>query len=331
MKNFMSIALAAMMMASMSGCSGNSNSGGSSSAQQGEDKVHVGVVQIMEHTSLDTIRESFLDEMEALGYGEDKVEYDIQNAQGEQSNLSTICKKFVGDDVDLIVAIATPTAQTAAASTTDIPIVFSAVTDPVEAKLIQNPQQPEGNVTGTSDAIPVDEVMKLCQKLTPEVKAIGFLYTTSEINAQITAEKAMAEAEKMGYQTKLMTISEVSELQQAAQSLAEDVDAIYVPIDNTIAQAMQTLAQVGIDNQIPIYTGADSMVQDGGFATVGIEYTGLGKETAKIAAEVLEGTPVSELPVVTMEEFGTFINPETAKAIGVEIPEEIASQASMLS
>lgn len=331
MKKFMSIALAAMMMASMSGCSGNSNSGGSSSVQQGEDKVHVGVVQIMEHTSLDTIRESFLDEMEALGYGEDKVEYDIQNAQGEQSNLSTICKKFVGDDVDLIVAIATPTAQTAAASTTDIPIVFSAVTDPVEAKLIQNPQQPEGNVTGTSDAIPVDEVMKLCQKLTPEVKIIGFLYTTSEINAQITAEKAMAEAEKMGYQTKLMTISEVSELQQAAQSLAEDVDAIYVPIDNTIAQAMQTLAQVGIDNQIPIYTGADSMVQDGGFATVGIEYTGLGKETAKIAAEVLEGTPVSELPVVTMEEFGTFINPETAKAIGVEIPEEIASQASMLS
>lgn len=331
MKKFMSIALAAMMMASMSGCSGNSNSGGSSSAQQGEDKVHVGVVQIMEHTSLDTIRESFLDEMEALGYGEDKVEYDIQNAQGEQSNLSTICKKFVGDDVDLIVAIATPSAQTAAASTTDIPIVFSAVTDPVEAKLIQNPQQPEGNVTGTSDAIPVDEVMKLCQKLTPEVKTIGFLYTTSEINAQITAEKAMAEAEKMGYQTKLMTISEVSELQQAAQSLAEDVDAIYVPIDNTIAQAMQTLAQVGIDNQIPIYTGADSMVQDGGFATVGIEYTGLGKETAKIAAEVLEGTPVSELPVVTMEEFGTFINPETAKAIGVEIPEEIASQASMLS
>lgn len=205
------------------------------------------------------------------------------------------------------------------------------MTDPVEAKLIQNPQQPEGNVTGTSDAIPVDEVMKLCQKLTPEVKTIGFLYTTSEINAQITAEKAMAEAEKMGYQTKLMTISEVSELQQAAQSLAEDVDAIYVPIDNTIAQAMQTLAQVGIDNQIPIYTGADSMVQDGGFATVGIEYTGLGKETAKIAAEVLEGTPVSELPVVTMEEFGTFINPETAKAIGVEIPEEIASQASMLS
>lgn len=331
MKKFMSIALAAMMMASMSGCSGNNNSSGSSSAQQGEDKVHVGVVQIMEHTSLDTIRESFLDEMEVLGYGEDKVEYDIQNAQGEQSNLSTICKKFVGDDVDLIVAIATPTAQTAAASTTDIPIVFSAVTDPVEAKLIQNPQQPEGNVTGTSDAIPVDEVMNLCQKLTPEVKTIGFLYTTSEINAQITAEKAMAEAKNMGYQTKLMTISEVSELQQAAQSLAEDVDAIYVPIDNTIAQAMQTLAQVGIDNQIPIYTGADSMVQDGGFATVGIEYTGLGKETAKIAAEVLEGTPVSELPVVTMEEFGTFINPETAKAIGVEIPEEIASQASMLS
>lgn len=324
MKKFMSILMAGLLAAAMSGCSGN----GSASSDSG--KLQVGVVQIMEHTSLDTIRQSFLNEMESLGYGEDKVEFDIQNAQGEQSNLSSICKKFVGDGVDLIVAIATPTAQTAAASTTDIPVVFSAVTDPVEAKLLTDPEHPDGNVTGTSDAIPVDEVMQLCKELTPEVKTIGFMYTTSEINAQVTVEKAMAEAEAMGYQTKLMTISEVSELQQAAQSLAEDVDAIYVPIDNTIAQAMQTLAQVGIDNQIPIYTGADSMVADGGFATVGIEYTKLGQETAKMAVEVLEGTPVSELPVVTMQEFGTFVNPDTAAAIGVEIPQEIADSATML-
>lgn len=322
MKKLMSILMAGLLMAAMSGCSADNSDSG---------KLQVGVVQITEHTSLDTIRQSFLDEMEALGYGEDKIEFDIQNAQGEQSNLSSICKKFVGDGVDLIVAIATPTAQTAAASTTDIPVIFSAVTDPVEAKLLTDPEHPDGNVTGTSDAIPVDEVMQLCRELTPDVQTIGFMYTTSEINSQVTVEKAMAEAEAMGYQTKLMTISEVSELQQAAQSLAEDVDAIYVPIDNTIAQAMQTLAQVGIDNQIPIYTGADSMVQDGGFATVGIEYTKLGQETAKMAAEVLEGTPVSELPVVTMEEFGTFINPDTAEAIGIEIPQEIADSATMLS
>lgn len=328
MKKFMSVMMAGMMMATMAGCSNGTEQKSGSADSAG--KLQIGVVQIMEHTSLDTIRESFLAEMESLGYGEDKVEFDIQNAQGEQTNLSSICKKFVGDNVDMIVAIATPTAQAAAASTSDIPIVFSAVTDPVEAKLVADPEHPDKNLTGTSDAIPVDEVMQLCQKLTPDVKKIGFMYTTSEINSQVTAEKAIQEAEKMGYETQLMTISEVSELQQAAQSLAQNVDAIYVPIDNTIAQAMKVLAQVGLDYKIPIYTGADSMVQDGGFATVGIEYDKLGQQTAKMAKSILEGTPVCEVPVETLDEFGTFINKSTAEAIGVEIPAEIADNATLM-
>lgn len=328
MKKFMSVMMAGMMMATMAGCSNGTEQKSGSADSAG--KLQIGVVQIMEHTSLDTIRESFLAEMESLGYGEDKVKFDIQNAQGEQTNLSSICKKFVGDNVDMIVAIATPTAQAAAASTSDIPIVFSAVTDPVEAKLVADPEHPDKNLTGTSDAIPVDEVMQLCQKLTPDVKKIGFMYTTSEINSQVTAEKAIQEAEKMGYETQLMTISEVSELQQAAQSLAQNVDAIYVPIDNTIAQAMKVLAQVGLDYKIPIYTGADSMVQDGGFATVGIEYDKLGQQTAKMAKSILEGTPVSEVPVETLDEFGTFINKSTAEAIGVEIPAEIADNATLM-
>lgn len=328
MKKFMSVMMAGMMMATMAGCSNGTEQKSSSADSAG--KLQIGVVQIMEHTSLDTIRESFLAEMESLGYGEDKVEFDIQNAQGEQTNLSSICKKFVGDNVDMIVAIATPTAQAAAASTSDIPIVFSAVTDPVEAKLVADPEHPDKNLTGTSDAIPVDEVMQLCQKLTPDVKKIGFMYTTSEINSQVTAEKAIQEAEKMGYETQLMTISEVSELQQAAQSLAQNVDAIYVPIDNTIAQAMKVLAQVGLDYKIPIYTGADSMVQDGGFAAVGIEYDKLGQQTAKMAKSILEGTPVSEVPVESLDEFGTFINKSTAEAIGVEIPAEIADNATLM-
>ena len=321
MKKLIGVLLAGLLAAAMGGCSGTD----SSTASAGE-KLQVGVVQIMEHTSLDTIRESFLQQMEQLGYGEDKVDYDIQNAQGEQTNLGTICQKFVGDGVDMIVAIATPTA-----STSEIPILFSAVTDPVEAKLLTDPQHPDGNVTGTSDAIPVDQVMQLCQELTPEVHKIGFMYTTSEINSQVTTEQAMEAAEQMGYETQLMTISEVSELQQAAQSLAQEVDAIYVPIDNTIAQAMPVLAQVGIDFQIPIYTGADSMVQDGGFATVGINYTQLGQKTAEMAAAVLEGTPISELPVETLSEFGTYINQTTAEQIGVEIPQEIAETATILS
>ena len=321
MKKMMSMVFAVLMAVTVSGCG---------TEDRDSEKVKIGVVQIMEHRSLDLIRDSFLEEMNSLGYTEDNVTYDIQNAQGEQSNLSTICKKFVGDEVDLIVAIATPTAQAAAAATQEIPIVFSAVTDPVEAKLMTDMEKPDRNVTGTSDAIPVDKVMQLCKELTPDVHKIGFLYTSSEINAQITAEKAIKEAEKMGYQTKTSVISEVSELQQAAQSLAQQTDAIYVPIDNTIAQAMQILSQIGIDYQIPIYTGADSMVNDGGFATVGIEYTELGKQTAQIAKKVLDGTPISEIPAQTMNRFGIFINSQTAQKIGIAIPEEIKRQATGL-
>ena len=321
MKKMMSMVLAVLMAVTVSGCG---------TEDRDSEKVKIGVVQIMEHRSLDLIRDSFLEEMNSLGYTEDNVTYDIQNAQGEQSNLSTICKKFVGDEVDLIVAIATPTAQAAVAATQEIPIVFSAVTDPVEAKLMTDMEKPDRNVTGTSDAIPVDKVMQLCKVLTPDVQKIGFLYTSSEINAQITAEKAIKEAEKMGYQTKTSVISEVSELQQAAQSLAQQTDAIYVPIDNTIAQAMQILSQIGIDYQIPIYTGADSMVNDGGFATVGIEYSELGKQTAQIAKKVLDGTPISEIPAQTMNCFGIFINSQTAQKIGIAIPEEIKRQATVL-
>ena len=324
--------MAVVLAFAAAGCTNeNTSSAQSSSGQSTDEKLKIGVVQIMEHTSLDTIRDSFLEKMEQLGYGEDKVEYDIQNAQGEQSSLSTICKKFVGDDVDLIVAIATQTAQTAAATTSDIPVLFSAVTDPVQAKLLTDPEHPDGNVTGTSDAIPVDQVLNLCQQLTPDVEKIGFLYTSSEINSQVTVEEAMKLAEEMGYQMQLMTISETSELQQAAQTLAQETDAIYVPIDNTIAQAMPVLAQVGIDFQVPIYTGADSMVLDGGFATVGIDYTKLGAQTAEMADKILTGTPISQLPVETLSEFGTYINPDTAQQIGVEIPQEIAEKATMLS
>ena len=178
--------------------------------------------------------------------------------------------------------------------------------------------------------------MKLCGDVAEYKISVGKpVYDGEREKQKLEAVRQMAGEEyRQGASelfTQLMTISEVSELQQAAQSLAQEVDAIYVPIDNTIAQAMPVLAQVGIDFQIPIYTGADSMVQDGGFATVGINYTQLGQKTAEMAAAVLEGTPISELPVETLSEFGTYINQTTAEQIGVEIPQEIAETATILS
>ncbi|MBS5316506.1 MAG: ABC transporter substrate-binding protein [Clostridiales bacterium] len=282
-----------------------------------EDQLTIGIVQIVEHTSLDMIRESLVEELGAKGLVDGQnVKIDYQNAQGDQSNLNSICKKFVGDGVDVIVAIATPSAQAAAAATSEIPIIFSAVTDPVAAKLVTNLEKPEGNVTGTSDAIPVDEVFELCQELTPEVKTFGFLYTTSEVNSQSVVEEAKTLAADYGYDYEEVAITNTSELKQAAYSLAGKVDAIYTPIDNSIASAMTVLSEVGKETKVPVYVGADSMVMDGAYATVGINYEDLGRQTGDMVAEVLNGKAIRDLPVATLDEFQKVINKTTAKAIG---------------
>ena len=287
-----------------------------------DDTITVGIVQIVEHTSLDMIRESLVAQLEAKGYADGQnIKIDYQNAQGDQSNLNSICKKFVGDNVDVIVAIATPSAQAAAAATSDIPIVFSAVTDPVAAKLVSSLEKPEGNITGTSDAIPVDQVFELSKELTPEVKTFGFLYTASEVNSQSVIEKAKSIASEYGFDYEEVTITNTSELQQAAYSLANKVDAIYTPIDNGIASAMTLLSEVGRKLKLPVYVGADSMVMDGAYATVGINYEDLGKQTADMVVEVLNGKPVGEIPVATLSQFQKVINKTTAEKIGA--PAEI--------
>lgn len=278
----------------------------------------IGIVQYVEHPSLDTIRESTIASLAEAGYVDGQnISIVYQNAQADQSNLNSIASKFVGDDVDLIIAIATPAAQAMAAATSDIPIVFSAVTDPVSAKLVDNLESPSGNVTGTSDAIPVDEVFELCKELTPDVKTFGFLYTASEVNSQSVIAEAKTLAADYGFEFVESTITNSSELQQAAEILAGKVDAIYTPIDNGIASAMPVLSEVGKTAGIPVYVGADSMVADGGYATVGINYEDLGTKTAEMAAAILDGKKVQEIPVATLDHFYKVINETTANAIGL--------------
>ena len=285
--------------------------------KKNDDLIKIGIVQIIEHPSLDTIRDSFIAALASYGYIDGQnITIDYQSAQGDQSNLNSICNKFVGDNVDLIVAIATPTAQAAVSATSTIPVLFSAVTDPVAANLVIDPNYPEANVTGTSDAIPVDEVFALCKELTPNVKKFGFLYTASEVNSKSVVDTAKELCAIYGFEYEEMTITSTSELQQAATTLAGRVDAIYTPIDNTIASAMPTLANVCINANIPVYVGADSMVVDGGYATVGINYSTLGEETAQMAILILEGTPIGDIPVRTLNVFDKVINKTTADAIG---------------
>lgn len=342
MKKFFAAAIAVLMTASLAACgstpssSAAENAAPASSAASTEsapsdagsgNTYRIGLAQIMEHTSLNQIRDSFTAEMEALGYGPDKVEIDYQNAQSDQSNLNSICQKFAGDGKDLIVAIATPTAISAAAAAPDIPLVFSAVTDPVAAKLVENPDAPEGNITGTSDAIPVDQVFELMNQLTPGVETVGLVHNLGEVNSVAVIEQAKTYLDSKGIGYVEATVTNTSEVQQAAQSLVGKCQAFYTPIDNTVATAMPVYAEVAKQAGLPIYTGADSMVIDGGFATVGIDYTLLGKQTAAMVVKVLEGTPISEIPVETLSNFATVVNTTTAEAIGVTLPGDLLSSA----
>ncbi len=327
MKKFLA-SLVAISLVVLAGCGGGGASQSPSQSVSDSDSnsssalptgPKIGIVQIVEHPSLDEIRIAFAAELAAQGYEDIVVDY--QNAQGEMSNVNSICQKFVGDGVDLIVAIATPSAQGAAAAVrgTNIPVLFSAVTDPVAAQLVADLNKPDGNITGTSDAIPVDRIFGLAKELTPNAKRFGFIYNLSEVNSMSVIAQAKFYCDQNGLSYQEATVTNSNEVQQAAQSLVGKVDAIFVPIDNTVATAMPILAQVAIDAKIPVYTGADSMVNDGGLATVGVNYTNLGKQTGEMAAKILQGFPISQMPVQVLNDMNVYVNPETAAKLGINV------------
>lgn len=327
-KKLMAITLIALMVitAMFTGCGQQSSSSGDG------ETFKIGLVQLMEHTSLDQIRESIIAELEAEGYVDgENITIDYQNAQGEQSNLKTICQGFVADKVDVIVAITTPAAQVAMGETKDIPIIFSAVTDPVAAEVVSDLENPGGNITGTSDAIDVDQIIDLAKELTPGFKTIGALYNSSETNSVATVEKLKEYADANGFEVIESAITSGNEIQTAAQSLAKKCDIVFSPTDNTVATSIATANKVFTKAKIPFYVGADSMVKDGAFATSGVDYEYLGQQTANMVVEVLNGADTATMPVRTMDETGIYINSDTAAAIGVEIPESILSKATDLA
>lgn len=313
-----------VMSVMLTGCG---NSGG------GDDEtIKIGLVQLVEHTSLDQIRESIIAQLEEDGYVDgENIVIDYKNAQNEQSNLKTICQGFVADDVDIIVAITTPAAQVAMGETDDIPIVFSAVTDPVAAEVVSDMEKPGGNVTGTSDAISVEKIMGLAEEITPGFKTIGALYNSSETNSVSAVEDLKEYAEANDLKVEEAAITSANEIQPAAQNLAKKCDIVFSPTDNTVASAIATANQVFVESKTPFYVGADSMVKDGAFATYGVDYEYLGQETAKMITEIINGADPAEMPVRTMDEMAIYINSQTAEAMGVDIPDDIMKKATDLA
>ena len=288
---------------------------------ENNEKVKIGIIQPVEHPSLNQIREYIIIGLEEQGL-KDKVEITYKDAQGDPSNINTIISQFVGDKMDIIVPIGTGASQSAAAATKEIPVIFAAVSYPVDAGLVKDVSKPEANVTGVSDAIDVELIFDLAFELTPDVETFGFIYNTGEPNSASAINKAKEYCDAKGIKYMEATITNSSELLQASQSLLEKADAIFTPTDNTVASAMPILSAEAHKAGIPVYTGADSMVIDGGFATVGIDYTILGRQVAEIVKKVIDGVEISNIPAETLSEFTTIVNSTTAKKIGLELSEE---------
>ncbi|MDD3894353.1 MAG: ABC transporter substrate-binding protein, partial [Syntrophomonadaceae bacterium] len=228
MKKILVLVLVSLMLFSVIGCAGGNKETGTNK----DSKVTVGIVQIVEHPSLNTIREACIEELAVKGYKEgDNLIIDYQNAQNDQTNLKTICQKFADNNYDLIIAIATPSAQAAAGETQTIPIVFAACTDPLGSGLVTDLNKPGANITGTSDAVSAEKIMELAKRITPDIKTIGALYTSSETNSIAVIENLKEYAAKNGLTVVEATVTNSSEVQQAASSLTGKADCIFSPID----------------------------------------------------------------------------------------------------
>lgn len=293
--------------------------------------IHVGITQIASHPGIDAIRKGFIDEMGRLGHQEGKdVVYDQSNAQGDMPTAQSIAQKLAQQRCDLIFAISTPSAQTVAQAIkgADIPLVFGAVTDPISAGLVTNMDQPGGNVTGTSDRWPVDRQFDLLLQLVPGIKKIGLVYNPGEANAEANLKVVEAVCKARNLEVVKVAVANTSEVQTAAQSLVSRCDAMYVPADNTVITAMQAIVKVSEQNKIPLLPGVSSNVEQGGFGTLGPDYTDVGIQSAKIADQIIKGKKAGEIPVATAQRFDYFFNKRSAAATGVTIPEDLLKKAS---
>jgi putative ABC transport system substrate-binding protein len=284
----------------------------------------VAITQIVEHPALDACRKRVEEELKAQGI---EVTWSYESAQGNPGTAAQIARKFVGDAPDAIVAISTPSAQAVVAATRDIPVIFTAVTDPVGAKLIADPKKPGGNVTGMSDLSPLAKHLDLIARITPNAKRIGVIYNPGEANSVTLVGLVKEHAPAHG-----MTIVEAAaprsnDVLAAARSLVGKVDAIYVPTDNTVVSALEGVIKTGIESKIPVYAGDTDSVPRGAIAALGFNYYDVGRQTGAIVARVLKGEKPGDIAVQGVEKTELAVNPKSAEAMGVTIPADVIAEA----
>lgn len=290
-------------------------------ADKKKDVFRIGISQFITHQSLDATREGFVDELAKQGYVDGKnIEIDLQNAQGEQRNLKTISQQLA-ESSDVVLAIATPSAQSLANTTQTTPVIFSAVTDPVSAKLVESREHPGGNVTGTSDqsSDAISTQINLIKKVLPKAKTIGILYTQSEPNSVVQKDEAKRLLEEKGFTVVEKTILDSNNVKAAAESLMAEVDMVFVPTDNIISSTMETVKQVSIKHKVPVFGGSTEMVAVGGLYNYGTNYEELGRQTARMLIRVLKGEKPENIAVELPEKLELHTNKEMADALGIDI------------
>lgn len=300
--------------------------------QENRKIIKVGVLQLLSHPALDAIYKGFEDELNKEGYkvGEN-IKIDLQNAQGDQSNLATMSKKLSSENNNIFVGITTPATLSLSNEIKNKPIIMGGITYPVEAGLIKDEQLPETNITGVSDRTPIKKQLEVMKKIIPNLKKVGVLYTASEDNSIKQAKEAEEYAKELGLEVKLSTIANTNDIQQVTESLANETQAIFIPIDNTLASAMDTVIKVTDKKKIPVFPSADTMVEAGGVLGIAVDQYNIGVETAKVLIKVLNGADPKNTPIVLANEGIIYLNEKKAKILGLNIPEEISSKAKKVN
>ena len=304
---------------------------GNEDVAKSEKVINIGVLQLLSHPALDSIYKGLEEELARQGYENGKnIKIDLQNAQGEQSNLALMSGKLVSEKNDILVGITTPATLSLANVTKDIPIVMTGKTYPVEAGLIASEDKPGNNITGVSDRTPIKQQLELIKQIIPNLKTLGLLYTSSEDNSIKQIEEAKKYTKELGINIKLASIANTNDIQQVTESLASEVNAIFVPIDNTIASAMATVVKVTDKFKVPVFPSADTMVKDGGVLGLGVDQYQIGVSTAKVLIDILKGGKPAEMPIVLANKSIIYLNEAQAKKLGLEIPADIKEKAEIV-
>ncbi|WP_431858006.1 ABC transporter substrate-binding protein [Azospirillum sp.] len=289
----------------------------------------VAITAIVEHPALDATRDGVVAALKEAGFTPGQnLKVDYQSAQGNPATAAQIARQFVGQKPDVIVPISTPSAQAVAAATRDVPVVFTAVTDPVGAQLVKSMGKPGGNITGLSDMAPVGAHVDLIKEIVPTAKRLGVVYNPGEPNSVTMVKALKDEAGKKGLSVVEAAANKSADVQTAARSLVGKADAIYVPLDNTVVSALEALTAVGAQAKLPVFSADTDSVARGTVASIGFDYFQVGKQTGAVVARVLKGEKPGDIPVDLAKGTDLFVNPKAAAAMGVTIPDAVAKRAT---